>query len=149
MTMQKRKNDKSKSTPAPSKNGASPEEQPRIAWHKLSVLKSLEIGETEAGFIESQRLSVVIDSGLASAEHVERWLELCSYDNHKETVQRRARIFAQYVEYIPRSWFSSDVPEEIDYSDPQTYLMLQPLKFAQLFRMFQMGEEQAEAASKN
>ena len=147
MNMQKRK-DKAKS-PAPSKNGASPEEQPRIAWHKLSVLKSLEIAESEAVFEESQRLSVVIDSGHATAEHVERWLELSSLVNRKELLQRRAKIFSEYVEFVPRSWFSDDAPETIDYRDPQTYLMMLPTKFAQLFMMLNMGEDQASAATGN
>lgn len=147
MTMQKRK-DKAK-TPAPSKNGASPEEQPRIAWHKLSVLKSLEIAESESTFEEVQRLSVVIDSGLASAEHVERWMELSTLENRKELLRRRAKIFSEFVEYVPRSWFSEDAPETIDYRDPKTYLLMLPTKFSTLFRMLNMGEEQAESVTKN
>lgn len=145
MTMQKRKDKKS---PVPVKNGTSPEEEPRIAWHKLSVLKSLEIAEAEGDFEEAQRLAVVIDSGHASAENVERWLELSSLEHTKETLHRRAKIMADYVEYIPQSWFA-DVPDVIDYSDPMTYLHLQSHKFRKLFLMLNMGEEQANAVTKN
>lgn len=149
MNMQKRKTPK----PVPaSKNGATPqqeEDQPRIAWNKLSVKKSLELAEADEVSAEVQRLAIAIDSGLAAPEHMARWLELSSLNGRKQTIERRSAMFAEYVEYVPRDWFVDDVPEPIDYEDPDTYLLLQPVKFGELFAMLTFGPKQAEASTGN
>lgn len=123
--------------------------EPRIKWHELDIMTSIELAEMEDAAGEVQVLAQALANGIATQEMVERLLELRSPERAKAQIMQRLENLAKYVEFVPRDWFTDAAPDELDFSEPTTYKMLRTARFGELSQMLAFGQKQADTAGKN
>jgi len=121
----------------------------QIAWDRLDIMTSIEIAELEDAAGEVQILAQALSQGIATAEMVQELRELRKPERAKKQIEQRMSYFAQYVDNVPRDWFTDKAPDELDFSDPATYKYLKTKRFSELSQMLAFGAEQQETAAKN
>jgi hypothetical protein len=125
------------------------EEQPRIAWHKLDIMTTLEIAEDQDDVGEIQVLAQALANNIATTEMVQRLLELRNPERQREKIKKQLALYAQYVEWLPQDWFVESAPTNLDFGNPETYKLLRSKRFGELYRLIAFGSQQAENAGKN
>ncbi|PSN79620.1 hypothetical protein C8B47_10810 [filamentous cyanobacterium CCP4] len=122
---------------------------PIIAWEEMSIMDSVAMAERvdEASYITV--IAAKIEDGRATDEDWARLEVLRSRDYQVDAIHKKAEDMANYVTYVPRSWFSKKAPDTLDFDDPETFKLLQPQRFRQLYSLLMMNEAQAENATKN
>ncbi len=123
--------------------------EPRIKWHKISVLTAIKFAEVEDKAGEALLLQKMIEANVANRDDFMRMQELKQKHVAQNQVHDKLELFAQYVEYVPRDWFTDDLPDNPDFSDAKTYEELQTKRFNELYRLLLFGQEQQDAVEKN
>jgi hypothetical protein len=124
-------------------------EQPKIAWHKLDIMTTLEIAEEQDEMGEAQILAQALAHKIATPDMVQRLLEIRNPEHQREKIKKQMELYARYVEWLPEDWFVEGAPETIDFSDPETYKMMRSKRFAELYRLLAFGSQQADNAGGN
>lgn len=137
-----------KRPPASSPNGKV-EEMPSIAWDEMSILDTLELSQKqdEASYINV--IAAKVQAGMATENDFEQLEYLRSREYQVGLIDEQAKDMARFVMDVPRSWFKKSIPEKLDFDNPETFKMLQPKRFIQLYHLLMMNDAQAEAASGN
>lgn len=134
--------------PVASVNGKE-DEMPVIAWEEMSILDTLELSQKQDEATYINVIAMKIQNGRASDEDWERLEYLRSREYQVNLIDQQSTDMAKYVVSVPRSWFKKTAPDNLDFNDPETYKLLQPKRFLQLYRLLMMNDAQADIASGN
>lgn len=122
---------------------------PIIDWDEMSIMDSLAMMERAD---EQSYINVIakkIEAGVATAEDWARLEELRSRDYQMTALNQQVEDMASFVSYVPRGWFKKSAGDNLDFDDPETYKLLQPKRFRELYSMLMMTEAQADNATGN
>lgn len=122
---------------------------PVIDWEEMSIMDAVGMAHRQDEATYLNVLAVKVQTGRATDAEWERFELLRSPEFQIQHLARQAEDMAKYVSSVPRSWFKNSAPESLDFDDPETFKLLQPKRFLQLYQLLLMNDIQAEAVSGN